>query len=133
MTTAEDTAAAITLTGTDVDGDALTFAWSSAPRHGTLSGTAPNLTYTPAADYHGPDSFTFMANDGQADSAPATISITVARTTAITLSDLSAVATPPASLPVAVVVLPVFAGAIFMGDRRRRSGSRTPLIRSDAG
>ena len=47
------------------------------PAHGTLSGTAPNLTYTPAADYNGPDSFTFSASDGQATSAPATVSIAV--------------------------------------------------------
>jgi VCBS repeat-containing protein len=42
-----------------------------------LSGTAPNLTYTPAANYNGTDSFTFVANDGQTNSAIATVSITV--------------------------------------------------------
>ena len=47
------------------------------PAHGTLSGTAPNLTYTPAANYNGPDSFTFTVNDGTVDSAAATVSITV--------------------------------------------------------
>ena len=47
------------------------------PAHGTLSGTAPNLTYTPAANYNGADSFTFKVNDGTVDSAPATVSITV--------------------------------------------------------
>jgi hypothetical protein len=49
----------------------------SQPAHGTLSGTAPNLTYTPAAGYVGPDSLTFKVNDGQAESDVATISITV--------------------------------------------------------
>ncbi len=67
--TDEDTSVALTLAGTDVDGDGLTYSVVQAPSHGTLSGTAPNLTYTPAADYHGPDSFTFRVNDGQADSA----------------------------------------------------------------
>jgi MYXO-CTERM domain-containing protein len=77
LTLSEDTLAALTLSGSDVDGDPLTFAIASPPARGTLSGTAPNLTYTPAADYHGPDSFTFTVSDGQATSAPATVSITI--------------------------------------------------------
>ena len=36
-----------------------------------------NVTYTQAANYHGPDSFTFSATDGQASSNPVTVSITV--------------------------------------------------------
>ncbi len=59
VTTAEDAPVAVTLAGTDPDGDALTYAVVTPPAHGTLSGAAPNLTYTPAANYHGPDSFTF--------------------------------------------------------------------------
>jgi len=77
VTTAEDAAANITLTATDPDGDALTYSVVTPPAHGALSGTAPNLTYTPALYYNGPDSFTFKANDGLADSDPATVSITV--------------------------------------------------------
>jgi uncharacterized repeat protein (TIGR01451 family) len=77
VTTNEDTAKAITLTASDVDGDPLTWIIVSPPAHGGLSGTAPNLTYTPAANYNGPDSFTFKVNDGAADSNVATISITV--------------------------------------------------------
>ena len=77
VTTDEDTAKAIVLTGADIDGDALTFMVVTPPAHGTLSGTAPNLTYTPALDYNGPDSFTFKVNDGKVDSAPATVNITV--------------------------------------------------------
>ena len=76
VTTPEDTAKAITLSGTDADGDALTFAVGT-PTHGTLSGTAPNLTYAPTANYNGPDSFTFTVNDGTVTSAPGTVSITV--------------------------------------------------------
>src|SRR5205807_1052786 len=77
VTTAEDTAAPIVLTGSDVDGDALTFTIATQPAHGTLTGTAPNLTYTPAANYNGPDSFTFKANDGTVNSSVATVTITV--------------------------------------------------------
>jgi hypothetical protein len=77
VSTAEDTALPITLTGTDPDGDALTFAIATVPTNGTLSGTAPNVTYTPNASFNGADSFTFTVNDGTVDSAAATISITV--------------------------------------------------------
>src|SRR6185503_5922513 len=76
LSTDEDSALNITLAATDVDGDGLTFV-ATAPQHGTLSGTAPNLVYTPAANYNGPDCFTFMANDGKVNSAAAKVSITV--------------------------------------------------------
>src|SRR5207247_2384680 len=73
-----DTAKAITLAATDAEGSALTFTIVAAPAHGTLSGTAPAVTYTPAANYNGPDGFTFKANDGTVDSNVATVTITVA-------------------------------------------------------
>jgi len=76
-TTDEDTAKVITLSATDVEGSPLTYAIVSGPAHGTLSGTAPALTYTPAANYNGPDSFTFKANDGSLDSNVATVTIAV--------------------------------------------------------
>ena len=77
VTTPEDTTLPITLTGYDQDGDLLSFAVIAQPLHGILTGTAPNLTYTPAANYNGPDSFTFIANDGNLVSNTATVSITV--------------------------------------------------------
>src|SRR5262249_32431918 len=77
VTTNQDTAKAITRVATDVDGDPWTYAIVAAPTHGTLSGVAPAVTYTPAAGYFGPDSFTFKANDGTVDSNIATVSLTV--------------------------------------------------------
>src|SRR5437762_2130655 len=73
VTTAEDSPVAITLTGSDVDGDSLSFSVVSGPAHGSFNGSV----YTPAANYNGPDSFTYRASDGIANSAPATVSITV--------------------------------------------------------
>ena len=63
---------------TDPDGDPLTAALVVGPAHGSLT-LNPNgsFTYTPAANYSGPDSFTYRANDGSADSNVATVSITV--------------------------------------------------------
>ena len=77
VTIAEDTTKSITLTASDVDGDSLTYTLVGGPAYGTLSGSAPNPTYTPNPNYNGPDSFTFKANDGQADGNIATVSITV--------------------------------------------------------
>jgi len=77
ITTNEDNPVNLTLSGSDGDGDPLTFRVTAAPAHGALSGTAPDLIYTPAANYFGLDSFMYVANDGFVDSAPATVSITV--------------------------------------------------------
>jgi hypothetical protein len=77
VSTPEDTALAITLTGSDQDGDALTYAVIANPLHGVLTGTAPNLTYTPAANYSGPDGFTFQASDDYLVSNIATVTINV--------------------------------------------------------
>lgn len=77
VTIAEDTAVAITLAGTDVDNDTLTYAVVAQPSSGTLSGTGPNQSYTPNSNYNGEDSFTFKVNDGQADSNAGTVTITV--------------------------------------------------------
>jgi len=67
----------ITLTASDSDGDALTYTIANNPSHGTLSGTPPNVTYTPATNFSGVDSFTFYANDGHTNSNIATATITV--------------------------------------------------------
>jgi len=75
--TNEDTPAAITLTGSDPDGDALTYILVTSPSHGSLSGSAPDLTYAPDSGYSGADEFTFKVNDGNTDSNIATVSITV--------------------------------------------------------
>ena len=73
----EDGTASITLTGSDEEGDTLSFTVLSQPKNGTLSGTAPSLSYSPNANYSGSDSFSYKANDGVADSNTATVTITV--------------------------------------------------------
>jgi VCBS repeat-containing protein len=76
--TNEDTVLNGSVSANDVDGDPLTYAKVADPAHGAVVVNANGTyTYTPVANYHGPDSFTFKANDGTGDSAPATITITV--------------------------------------------------------
>jgi hypothetical protein len=77
VTVAQDGNQAITLGGLDLDGDSLSYTTTSLPAHGTLTGAAPNLSYTPLAGYSGSDSFSFKVNDGQIDSVAATVSISV--------------------------------------------------------
>jgi RHS repeat-associated protein/uncharacterized repeat protein (TIGR01451 family) len=63
---------------TDPDGNPLTAAAVTNPAHGTLTlSTNGSFTYTPAAAYSGPDSFTYRVSDGTLTSAPATVSLTV--------------------------------------------------------
>jgi len=73
----EDMPIPVTLVGTDPDGDPLTYSILTKPANGTLSGTEPNLSYTPNANFNGLDSFTFRINDGTLDSIPGTVSLLV--------------------------------------------------------
>jgi VCBS repeat-containing protein len=81
--TAEDTALSVPAPGvlgndSDPDGNALTASLVAGPSHGTLTLNANgSFSYTPAANYNGPDSFTYRASDGTATSNVATVSITV--------------------------------------------------------
>jgi hypothetical protein len=67
----------IVLSGSDPDGDPLTYTISLNPEHGTLSGTGPDLIYTPDPGYVGADSFTFTVSDGELVSPEAAVSIEV--------------------------------------------------------
>ncbi|WP_412470671.1 tandem-95 repeat protein [Halobacteriovorax sp. RT-2-4] len=78
FTTNDNTALAITLSNaTDVDGDALTYKIVTPPSNGTLSncittgsyGTDLTCTYTSNVNFHGSETFTFIANDGTIDAA----------------------------------------------------------------
>ena len=82
-TTNEDTTLTVPAAGvlgndTDVDGPSLSAILVSGPAHGSLALNADgSFTYTPTADYNGPDSFSYTANDGSADSNIATVHITI--------------------------------------------------------
>ncbi|MFC1533672.1 putative Ig domain-containing protein [Thermodesulfobacteriota bacterium] len=73
----EDEAKPIALTASDIDEDSLTYQVVSYPGYGTLSGDAPNVIYTPNANYNGNDTFTFKVNDGLEDSNTAIVTLTI--------------------------------------------------------
>lgn len=80
----EDSVNPLTLTGSDADGDPLTYIIVTPPSNGTLTEAptffmmlmsfsnsqvvSPNLIYTPNSNFNGVDSFTFKVNDGTGDS-----------------------------------------------------------------
>jgi large repetitive protein len=71
-------AAGVLANDTDVDGDSLSAVPVSGPSHGTLTLNADgSFSYTPEANYHGSDSFSYRASDGQAQSNIAIVTITV--------------------------------------------------------
>ena len=77
VTTRQSLPVMVTLSGSDVDGDNLTYRVIISPNHGTLSGTAPYLVYTAEPGYAGVDSFSFVANDGAMDSVAVEVNITI--------------------------------------------------------
>ncbi|HEY9102423.1 retention module-containing protein, partial [Chitinimonas sp.] len=76
--TPEDTPLNGQLSASDADGDALSYSLSSGPAHGTLVlNSNGSWTYTPSANYNGPDSFQAVVSDGQGGTDTITIKIGV--------------------------------------------------------
>src|SRR5262249_15645837 len=80
ITTNEDTAKSINLLAdvTDPNGDPIAITITVSPSHGLLTPIGSgSFTYTPDADYNGPDQFKFKGNDGQSDANEATVTMRV--------------------------------------------------------
>ena len=81
--TAQNTALSIGAPGvltndTDPNNLALTAVLVGGPVHGALTlNSNGSFTYVPATGYYGTDTFTYEAYDGQLDSSPATVALTV--------------------------------------------------------
>jgi hypothetical protein len=81
--TNEDTTVTITLSGSDADGDSLTFSIVSGPANGTLGPIVPTgpttatVDYSPNLNFNGADAFVYQANDGNGGTDNATVTITV--------------------------------------------------------
>ncbi|MFY8325389.1 tandem-95 repeat protein, partial [Pseudoalteromonas sp. ZZD1] len=74
----EDASLLITLLATDIENDSLTYRIDNDVAQGTLvQQSNDSWLYTPNANYNGSDSFSFIANDGELDSAPMSVNLTV--------------------------------------------------------
>jgi len=77
LSTNRDSSLSLILSGSDTSASELTYNIESNPAHGSLTGTAPNLIYTPDSGYTGNDRFVFNVNNGSVDSVTATVSISI--------------------------------------------------------
>ena len=77
--TCRGTPVAVTLSGGDACNETLGYAVLSSPLHGFLSGTPPNLTYTPSGtNFTGLDSFNYLVlSECGGDSATGAVTVTV--------------------------------------------------------
>ncbi len=75
----EDSSAQIVLAATDSQGNPLTYSIVTEPANGTVSAitNGNTLTDTPAANFYGPDAFTFLATDPDGESSQAAVTINV--------------------------------------------------------
>jgi VCBS repeat-containing protein len=100
FTTAEDTALVVPVMGvlgndTDVDGDLLSAILVTGPVNGTLTiNPDGSFSYLPNANFNGVDTFTYMANDGTADSNIVTVTINVTPENDAPVADDQTVTTP---------------------------------------
>ncbi|MBU7005561.1 Ig-like domain-containing protein [Phosphitispora fastidiosa] len=68
---------AVLANDTDVDGDTLSIAEFPQGSHGTVELADNKLRYTPTANYHGTDSFSYGISDGNGGTATATVNVTI--------------------------------------------------------
>ena len=73
----ENTPTNFTLAGYDADGDALSFTILTPPQFGSLTGTPPDVTYTPSNNVTSTDRLLFLVDDGMATSAPVVVNFSV--------------------------------------------------------
>jgi hypothetical protein len=78
IATQEDSVTPITLTASSTSERPLIYSIENFPTYGFLTGSAPNVEYTPNANWHGTDYFVFVVNDGTLGSDRATVTIDVA-------------------------------------------------------
>jgi len=90
----------------DPDGDTLTASPAAAPASGSLAlNSDGGFTYTPDTGFTGPDSFTYIASDGEASTGEVTVDLNVLAAANVAPSAVDDEATTPFKEPVTVNVL----------------------------
>jgi hypothetical protein len=142
LVTDEDEEIVITLIGDDLDigpTDVLELVIDGQPVNGSLSeftvldDISVSVTYTPAADFNGSDSFTFTVSDGTDISAPATVAITVRPVNDAPVADSQSLATDEDTPIVVTLTASDMDGQplIFVIDTFPANGSLSTVIPVD--
>ncbi|MBF0627161.1 MAG: SUMF1/EgtB/PvdO family nonheme iron enzyme [Magnetococcales bacterium] len=121
------------LTATDAEGDALTYRIDTPPTLGTVTITNPatgEYTYTPSAEATtGTDTFTFLVNDGQADSNAATVTVTIGDTSNFTsIIAISGTTTTDYTNSYGMTFKQIPAGTFTMGSPTTEPGHQSDEI-----
>ena len=80
VTISEDSGAntiSVLANDTDAEGDTLTVTAVTQGAHGSVANNSTSVSYTPAHDFFGSDSFTYTISDGNGGTDTATVSVTV--------------------------------------------------------
>jgi predicted phage tail protein len=125
LTLFEDGQAGLGVVASDPEGEALAWEVTGAPQHGTLVGTAPGLTYVPAADWSGSDSVGVLVRDPWGRSAAMTVAITVTP-----VNDAPVLAALPLATTANVAVSGILAGSDREGDALAYAVVGTPALGS---
>ena len=119
----------VTTNDDDPDGDPLSVTLGTAPSHGTATCSGSSCTYTSAAGYTGPDSFSYTLADGHGGTDTGAVAVTVTLPVPNTT-----IAASPTSLSVkASVVISGKVAPVAAGDAinlERLSGTTWSLVTS---
>jgi hypothetical protein len=97
---AEDApATAVAVLANDTDPDStLTVTSNTQPAHGAVTCSTTSCSYTPAANYHGPDSFTYtITGDGETDTATVDVAVSSVNDAPVAVADSVSTATGTAA------------------------------------
>ena len=108
LTVAEDSpATALDLLGndSDIEGDPLTVTQLTGAAHGAVAPSGTDWTYTPAADFHGTETLTYLVDDGNGatDTGAVTITVTPAQDAPVAVDDALSASEDSVDVPLDVL------------------------------
>lgn len=109
----------VPLSGSDADGNPLTFGLAGPAAHGdALAQPDGTFRYLPDAGFAGIDTFTYVADDGWTTSAPATVTVQVGVVRPVAVDDaLQITGSPTAAVPTEIPVTDLLANDHDLDDR----------------